>query len=105
MVVCKSVCADMESLVKKRDFYAIVRALENGGGRKFLACQKFPDIIILLLEGYTQKKVSEEKTLSILRHLKRIGVLTTEQKERIKCLEFYSYLKNNLSKKIISELS
>lgn len=97
-------CISMESLVRKKDFNTVVRALENGAGKKYVACQRFPDIIILLLEGYVQEKVSERKTVSILRHLRRTNVLTEEQKERVRCLESYSSLKDNLSRKIISEL-
>jgi len=96
-------CKNVHDLVDKKKFEEIAKVLENGS-YKLKDCQKFPDTVILLLEGYTKSVISEKRVLAIFGHLSRKGVFTQEFKERIKCLQAYSDLKENLSKRIIFEL-
>ncbi|MDD4358847.1 MAG: hypothetical protein PHY30_03465 [Candidatus Pacebacteria bacterium] len=95
-------CKNIEKLVN-RNVALTMRALQNGAYR-LADCPKFPDVIIALLRGYTESQVSEEGVLSVLNHLNRKGVMTFDFKERVKCLEAYSELKDKLSRKIIFAL-
>jgi len=96
-------CKDVQSLVAKKKFEEVARRLENGVF-KLKECQKLPDTIILLLEGYTKSIIPEKRVLAIFGHLSRNGIFTTEFKDRVKCLESYSDLKEDLSRRIIFEL-
>lgn len=96
-------CGSIKEMTERKDFKKAVKILGNGAN-KLGHCLNFPDLIILLLEGTAEGKISEEEALRILFYLKARRILDREAKERVKCLEIYSELKPNLTNRILFEL-
>ena len=102
-MVIHMMCEDIKQMVRGKDFKKATRVLGNGAN-KLGHCLNFPDLIILLLEGTVEGKISEEEALRILFYLKARRILDREAKERVRCLEIYSELKPNLTNRILLEL-
>ncbi len=96
-------CGSIKEMTERKDFKKAVKILGNGAN-KLGHCLNFPDLIILLLEGTAEGKISEEEALRILSYLKARRILDREAKERVKSLEIYDEIKAGLPRRVLFEL-
>ncbi len=93
-------CGSIKEMTERKDFKKAVKILGNGAN-KLGHCLNFPDLIILLLEGTAEGKISEEEALRILSYLKARRILDREAKERVKSLEIYDEIKAGLPRRVL----
>lgn len=94
------VCKKIKELNKSGEYRRALSALSADQVEKYQNCQNFPDLFILILQGYVKSKITENEVFKALDSLKKNKILDKDLRERIKILEAYSNLKDSLSSKI-----